>query len=246
MRNQAVHNSHRYRVRFALLLAIGLSAIPAQAGGVLAPHMAEYNIRISVVGGRLKTALSQTDNGYKAEHVIEPTGMSRLVAHGEITESSEFAVGPDGLQPIAYRSDDTLSRDKIHADIQFDWTSNRASGTVNGAAFEAELAGFSHDRISIQYQLMQDLLNDTPGEQYRMFEVDKQKVLNIHNVGSKTVKVPAGTFSAIGIQHQAANSSRVTTLWCVKELGYLPVIIEQHRKGKLRVKATLRNYTPAN
>jgi hypothetical protein len=77
-----------------------------------------------------------------------------------------------------------------------------------------------------------------------MFEVDKQKVLNIRTIESKLVKVPAGTFTAIGVQHQAENSSRVTTLWCVEELGYLPVVIEQHRKGKLRVRAVLRKYTP--
>jgi hypothetical protein len=37
-------------------------------------------------------------------------------------------------------------------------------------------------------------------------------------------------------------SSRVTTLWCVPELEYLPVIIEQHRKGKLNLRAVLASY----
>ncbi|MCH8137152.1 MAG: hypothetical protein IIB77_14350 [Proteobacteria bacterium] len=46
------------------------------------------------------------------------------------------------------------------------------------------------------------------------------------------------------MQHQAEGSSRTTTLWCVEELDYLPVIIEQHRKGKLRMRATLIRYTP--
>jgi hypothetical protein len=31
----------------------------------------------------------------------------------------------------------------------------------------------------------------------------------------------------------------------VEELGYLPVIIEQHRDGKLRVRAVLTSYEPA-
>lgn len=229
-----------------LLLSFAISTGSAHAAGRLTPHAAVYNVKISVLSGRLHTALTASNSGYLAEHVIAPTGMSRLVARGEISEISEFVGSPDGLQPIAYRSDDTLSRDKVHADIRFDWDSNRAIGTVNGEDFDAELAGLLHDRVSIQYQLMQDLLDDRPSEQYRMFEVDKQKVLNIRSVGTKTVKVPAGTFSAVGIQHQAANSSRVTTLWCVEELGYLPVIIEQHRNGKLRVRATLRSYAPAD
>jgi len=233
-----------YSVCLWVLLALGFSTGSAHAASQLTPHTAEYKVKISVVGGRLRTSLQASEAGYTAEHSIKATGSSRLFARGKISERSEFSSGSDGLQPIAYHTDDTLSRDKVKANIRFDWDSNQATGTVNGEDFEQELAGFSHDRVSIQYQLMHDLLNDQPSGQYRMFEVDKEKILNIRKIESRTVKVPAGTFDAIGIQHQAENSSRVTTLWCVEELGFLPVIIEQHRKGKLRVRATLRDYQP--
>ncbi len=246
MSNYPGNPSRHGWLRLLALLAACVAPALALADGELQPHTAEYGVKISVVSGRLRTTLRETEAGYTAEHQIKPTGMSRLVARGQIAEASDFAAGPDGLRPLAYRSHDTLSRDELEADVRFDWDSNRATGIVNGEDFEAELAGFSHDRISIQYQLMQDLLRQEPGEEYRMFEVDKQKVLNIRTLEPKTVEVPAGTFRAIGIQHQAENSSRVTTLWCVEELGFLPVVIEQHRKGKLRVRATLRNYTPAN
>lgn len=244
MSKQASSLSKQLQTWLTLALVLALSTGPAQAAVNLTPHSAEYNVKISVVGGRLRTSLKESEAGYIAEHRIAPTGMSKLIARGKISEISEFALGAEGLEPIAYRSNDTLSRDKVSADIRFEWDSNRAFGTVNGADFEQELAGFSHDRVSIQYQLMQDLLNENPSENYRMFEVDKQKVLNIRTVEARTIKVPAGTFRAIGIQHQAKNSSRVTTLWCAEELGYLPVMIEQHRKGKIRVRAKLRNYTP--
>ena len=226
------------------ILAIGLLSSPAHAAGKLTPHQAEYSVKISLVTGRLRTELTESESGYTAVHVIKATGMSRILAHGEISETSEFTSSDDGIKSVAYRSNDTLSRDKLRADVRFDWDLNKAAGTVNGEEFEAALDGFSHDRVSIQYQLMQDLLNEEASEKYRMFEIDKQKVLNIRTVESKLVKVPAGTFNAIGVQHQAENSSRVTTLWCVEDLGYPPVVIEQHRKGKLRVRAVLRNYTP--
>jgi hypothetical protein len=66
----------------------------------------------------------------------------------------------------------------------------------------------------------------------------------VRKIGVRKVDVPAGKFEVIGIQHQAEGSRRVTTLWCAEELDYLPVIIEQHRKGKLRVRATLNKYSP--
>lgn len=236
----------RHLVYFPYLVVFGLLVGPAQASGNLTPHIAEYNIKISVLSGRLNTQLKKTEAGYSAEHIVSPTGITRLVTRGKIAEISEFGEGPDGLYPIAYRSNDTISREKPSADIRFDWDAEEARGTVDGEDIEMDLKGLSHDRVSIQYELMYDLLNEGPSPKYRLFEVDDLRILNIRKIGTKQVKVPAGSFDAVGVQHQAENSSRVTTLWCVEELGYLPVIIEQHRDGKRRVRATLRNYTPTN
>jgi len=228
------------------LLAACVFASAAQAGGALTPHTAEYRIKISVVGGRLGTELKSTDSGYIARHFVEPTGLSRIVAHGDITEVSEFAAGDNGVYPISYQTNDTLAKDDPTADIQFDWNTFEASGTVNDEKFHADLDRLRQDRVSIQYALMHDLLNGQLRTQYELFEADKLKTLNVRSIGSRQIKVRAGTFTAVGIQHQAKNSSRVTTLWCAEELGYLPVVIEQHRKGKLRVRATLRRYTPSD
>lgn len=234
----------RYSVVALLFLSAVLFAMPASAEVTLTPHAAEYKVRISVVSGKLRTELKAIESGYAATHVIKPTGMSKLVARGAISESSRFENGSHGLVPFAYETNDTLSRDKVRASINFDWDTNEASGTVNEEEFLATLEGLSHDRISIQYALMHDLLNDASNASYRLFEVDKLKKIDVRSIGNKKVKVPAGTYEAVGIQHQAEGSSRVTTLWCVEELGFLPVIIEQHRKGKLKVRATLRAYTP--
>jgi len=89
-------------------------------------------------------------------------------------------------------------------------------------------------------------LNGVGEAQYTMFEIDRLRNVHVRNIGTKTVKVPAGEYIAVGIQHQSEGSKRVTTLWCAEELGYLPVIIEQHRQGTLKVRATLSTYEPAN
>ncbi len=230
----------------ALLVLAGCLSNAASASVPLTPHAAEYKVRISVVGGRLVTELSQTDAGYVAKHAIAATGLSRLVARGSVSEIAEFSAGASGVIPLTYRSDDTLDSDEVHARVRFDWDANEATGTLNDEPLVAALEGLTHDRISIQYALMHDLLNDRLDSEYQMFEVDELKKINVRTIGSKEVKVPAGRFTAIGIQHQASGSSRVMTLWCVEELGFLPVLIEQHRKGKLRVKAELRSYTPAS
>ena len=228
------------------LFAVALVLLPAAAAlaePVLTPHSAEYRVKISVLSGRLTTRLDATDTGYAAIHRIEPTGMARVVAGGTIEETSLFDATEDGVLPVHYLSHDTLSRDKTSANIAFDWRNNTLAGTVNDQPISGTLDDVVHDRVSIQYQLMHDLKNAGAHGTYTLFDIDELKTLNITLIGSREFTVPAGTFTAVGVQHQAEGSSRVTTLWCVPELDYLPIIIEQHRKGKLRLRATLSDYS---
>ncbi len=227
-----------------VLLLLALYAAPLQAESTLTPHAATYKVKISVLGGQLNTELRATPNGYAAVHEIKPTGISRMFLRGTIRETSRFDTTADGVRPREYESVDQLSRQKTNASISFDWESGEARGTVNGEEVVSVMDALAHDRVSIQYELMHDLLNGEPSPNYTMFEIDRLRPVNVSIVGKKTVTVPAGNFEVVGIQHQAEGSKRISTLWCAEELGFLPVIIEQHRKGKLRVRATLVEYTP--
>lgn len=227
----------------AVTLALVLCGTAA-AARPLTPHTAKYDVEISVLGGTLTTVMSAAGPGYMADSVIKPTGLSKLVAHGAIQESSYFVTDADGVRPRQYRSIDTLSTTDKYVSLDFDWREKRVTGTVNDEPFRADLDGPVHDRVSIQYQLMFDLLNGGASRQYLLLDGDELKQLHVKNIGTKNVKVPFGAFEAIGIQHSKENSSRVTTLWCVQELGYLPAIIEQHRDGKLQVRAVLTDYDP--
>jgi hypothetical protein len=226
----------------ALLLTI--ASLPVRADTELTPYTARYDIKISVLGGELDASLRRTATGFEAMQVIRATGLSRLLADGEISETSQFDTTPMGVMPRVYRSQDTLTKERIDATIRFDWEAGEARGIVNGEQLVTAIDGLAHDRVSIQYELMQDLLNDDPGDRYLMFEVDKLRPVDITFVGHKTVDVPAGRYDVIGVRHQAEGSKRATTLWCAEALGYLPVIIEQTRKGKLRVRAVLVEYVP--
>lgn len=231
----------RYVLLSALLtLCSGMS----QASGTLTPHVAEYRVKISVLGGKLQTRIEATDTGYYAQSSIEATGLSRMVANGSIRESSLMDVSDEGLRPQRFRSSDTLSKGGQEVDLSFDWNKLIIGGQIDGEEFRTGINGAVQDRVSLQYGLMLDLISGIEREGYALQDSERLKMLSISNVGTRMVKVPFGQFEAIGIQHQAENSSRITTLWCVEELGYLPVIIEQHRKGKRRMQALLTSYTP--
>ncbi len=225
-----------------LILGLVLPVLPALAGPRLTPHVAEYDVSISVLGGKLNTQFETTEHGYFAESVIEATGMSRLLAGGSIREKSWFSERDGKILPIQYRSADTISRDHDIVDLDFDWNTQEVTGLINGQDFQAVLDSEVHDRVSLQYGLMYDMLNGGEKDKYLLQDADELKALSISNVGTKMLKVPYGKFEAIGIRHQREGSSRMTTLWVVEELGYLPVVIEQHRKGKLRLRAVLEKY----
>ena len=227
------------------VLVAGLSLLLAsQALAVeLTPHRAEYKVRISVVSGQLNTELRATETGYVATHVVKPTGVSRVITNGQMEVSSEFTTAADGLRPVSYHAIDTIGDDP-EAHITFDWQTNQARGTVGDEDVVLQLDGLSHDAVSIQYDLMYNLMNDKPNATYVLFDVDKMRIANVRNVGEKTVKTKAGNFDVVGIEHQKEGSSRKTILWCAPKLDYLPVVIEQQRKGKVTFRASLTEYVP--
>ena len=81
-----------------LLAVMTLWLGEAQAAGVLAPHTAQYKVKISVVSGRLSTELRATKDGYVATHVIKATGLSGLFFGGTMDVTSEFASASDGVE----------------------------------------------------------------------------------------------------------------------------------------------------
>lgn len=233
-------------MKLTSLLALLVAFLPAMAladtDNSLVPHKAEYKVKISLVSGRLNTELRAVDEGFVARHVIKPTGLSKLITRGTMDLTSVFNGVCGGIRPVSFKSIDTI-RKKPDVDLRFDWDTNQASGTIGDEDVMIQLEGISHDNVSLQYELMQDLINGNTSSQYTIFDADKMRIANVKKIGTKRIKTKAGTFDALGIQHQKEGSSRVTTFWTVEELGFLPVIMEQHRKGKLNFRATLVKYT---
>jgi hypothetical protein len=192
----------------------------------------------------MMTEFRRTDSGYSAKSTIEPAGLMNIFLNGYIEESSWFSVSEKGFVPNRYRSIDTITKDQKEMNFQFDWDRHEVSGTIGDTHYDIPLEGMALDRVTIQYELMHELLNGSLSDNYTMLNEEELRPIFVSNIGKKSVKVPFGKYEAVGIQHRNEDASRVSTLWCVEELGYLPVIIEQHRDGKLRVRAVLTEYTP--
>ena len=229
----------------AAVMAVMLLGRAASANPSLVAHEATYKIKISLLGGTLRTVVAESKNGFTATSVISPTGFANILLNGSIEESATFSVGSNGLRPEVYRSADTLSKTDKFMDFTFDWDENAVTANINDEPYVFALDGSVRDRVSIQYELMYNLANNISNSHYVLLDGDRLKQIQITTIGKKTIKTPFGSFEAVGIQHQAKDSTRISTLWCAEELGFLPVLIEQHRKGKRRVRAILTSYVPS-
>lgn len=223
-----------------------LAAAHSFAQAELTPHAADYKVRISILSGQLTTRLVPSDVGYEATYLVEPRGLASIIANGTIEATSNFVDSERGFLPTHHVTADSISSDKIQADLAFDWAIDAASGLVtgkiNGETVEQTLDGIVHDFVTLQYEIARDLKNDSIKDSYVLFEPDELKTLQIERIGENRVKVPYGRFDVIGVRHQREGSSRTTTFWFAPELDYLPVVIERHRKGKTLMRAELRGY----
>lgn len=207
------------------------------------PHFAEYKVKISILRGHMSTRLEWDEGKYIVSSNVRPTGIARLVARGSIQEQSLFTIVAGRVRPIMQRSADTLSTHGQNAEMYFDWSANEVVGTADGETFTTALSAGAVDRTSLQYALMVDLLNERLQSEYVLQELDGVKVLTVTRRETKTVKVPYGKLEVVGITHISGSSSRSTTLWCAPSLGFLPVIIEQYRDGKLKGRVVLAEYS---
>ncbi len=246
---------HRWPYRWANRW-VGLIAIMALSAGFataaeLEPHRAFYDVRIKVFKGSMVTELQAADGAaYTGTSEITPRGFARLASKGTIENQSLFRLTDSGVQPLAFQGSDTISKRKKHANLNFDWDSLRLTGTASQkksgkrieTAVDAPMENGLHDAISLQYALMHDLQQDDLKDRYTLADGDQLKTINITRLETTSLRVPYGEFNVVPVQHQVEGSSRVTTFWFARELNFLPVKIEQHRKGKRLMKAELGDY----
>lgn len=227
------------------LIALTLALTHSAAAQSLTRFEAEYRVKMKGLRGEMRMSLQDSEAGLVANSQLQPRGLASLLVNGQVRESAWISIEEDRVVPRRYSMHDTIARDEERAEMQFDWDAGEAHGEDAEGEFTHPINHTSYDRTSIQYALMLDLLHGRSAAEYTMLDGSDFKELTIRHLGDSVVRVPLGEFNVRKVEHQADNSSRVTTLYCARELGYLPVKIEQHKDGKLIVRAELRAYQPA-
>lgn len=226
----------------SVFLTLVLCVCFAQAFGEelsIKPYTAEYRISAGILRGTLVTTVVEGENGFDAMSVIKAKGGLGKFARNSITEHAQFTVENGQIRPVRFSSVDGLSNRPKELDFLFDREAGIVSGTVNDTHYEYPLDDDLYDRVTILYSLISDIQNGRNETDYRLMDGKKIKALTIQHLPSNRVTTPYGQFDVVGIEHDDVRKERRTVMWFAAELDYMPVVIEQYRKGKLLARALL-------
>ncbi len=229
-----------------LTLALGLPGTSLAApDAALTPFSAEYSVRYASfkVGDsrfELKRGSSPTD--WIFESRADATGLARLFASGALVQTSWMKVDGTNVRPQRFSFNDGMQKSDEDISLDFDWAAGRVSGTAKGKPVDAATTAGLQDPGSIQIATMLALLSGRQPGAIPMIDGAKIKVYDYILVRRERLDTPAGSFDTVVYTSQGRGSQRIATMWLAPELDFMPVQLEQHRKGKRTFGMYLKKY----
>jgi hypothetical protein len=204
------------------------------------PFTAVYQLEWhGITAGYSTVTLSQPTPGtYLYSSVNRARGIVRLVFPDAITEKSTFRMKEGHVEPLTYQEQNP-GKDR-NVSLAFDWVAGRAKGDAMGKSVDAPLAPGTQDPLSVQVELMRDLLAGQAPAHFLLFDHDQAKQYQYTREGTQSVETPLGRFDTVIYRSDRPDSDRVMRLWLAPSLGYLPVQAVRRRKGKVEFELHIR------
>lgn len=205
------------------------------------PFSAEYTLKKGGLSlGNAKFTLRETSPGtwhYKSS--LKPTGLARMFTSDAFSEETYVLQQADGtLVPQGYSYTRTGNEPET-ASVNYDWDSHTAYFTRNGKGQQLTLTPEHQDRYSLVLSLMQAIATGADNMSYQV--IDKSmKSRGYRRDITEVTRTGLGDKQSIRVI-QSGNSKRQIHYWLSPELNYLPVRIEQFRKGKSQLKMVLQS-----
>jgi hypothetical protein len=201
---------------------------------------ARYEARVMVVSGAVLWRLRVLENGESEfQATVHAGGFWQNFFPGSLDETSRFEVVDGRPRPVAYRSHNGFGSKEKDGEYRMDWVRNVVTGRYRDQDVRLPLEPGTVDRALVQVALMYDLAREvrTPG--YALVDRDKITRVQVAYGPTETVEVPAGRFEALRVTRRSDDGNDETRLWCAPALRYLPVQVEQYKKGSRQFLARL-------
>ena len=234
LRRRYVMNCDARPLAALLLLSVAASTLAAPVREL--PERFEATFLLEAAGtkvARTRWSLAPGAGGtYVSTSRTEPIGVFSLIRDDTRVERSEWTYEGDWLQPLTYRYERT-GRKAREIDIEFDWKTNIARHDSPGAVWRLPVPHGTLDKFNYILALMRDLSRGERHVEYAIADGGRLRRYVLTNVGEERIETALGTFDTTVIRRKRENSKRLTTFWCAKELGFLPVkIVHVERDGK--------------
>lgn len=219
-------------------MAAGIAQTPALGAtgkdSALSPFVAEYKLSKGFLPlGQARFTLYATGNHcYRYHYRAEATGVVGIFRNDIITETSDFCVVNGQFRSQSDRFVHTGDGKDDNFALRFDWQNMTVS---DGHGHTRKLPPHAMDRQTMQLWLRQKLADAGTHLPSRAFPVtivdqDHTTTYQVKLESRKQVTVGAGTFDTVVLDRVDAKDKRVR-FWLAPKLAYLPVKVEQSKKG---------------
>ena len=227
-----------YRMIYQAVL-LGLFCFCVQAeDNQPTPFEADYIIRVKGTKiARMTRHFSRLESGmYQYRSETRTMGLISLFRKDLIIETSNWHLDDQKLVPIDYYYDHSGGNRDRRVSINFDWENSRITNSIDGSSWKMPTTPDILDKLLYQLALMYDLQAGKRSFNYTVADGGKTKVYNFEIIGEEIVATPLGDLNTIKLERHKPNSRRKSTLWCAKDLEYLPIKVENIEKdGKVTV-----------
>lgn len=215
----------------------------------LLPFEVVYDVGNNLISaGSANLSLKREGDEWVYSLTTRPKGVFKLTGKGKIQETSIFTVvksADDNMRVLpkrySYRQDE---EDKRSVDAWFNWDNNELTYKRRGEERTESFSDPILDRLSVTLTVMNELKH-RPFEEAKLtvFDTGRIKEVSFVNEGQETLNTQIGEMETIRVRSENVGSSRHTVTWFAPELDYVPVKIEQHKRGDLVARLTLVKLT---
>lgn len=228
-------NRLRRTVAIALAGVLSLLAAPVSANGLPQP-LAPFNAVYQVTDGTSRLgeaifALEHKGGDWRYYSQVKPQGLYALLI-GTVEDEAWLETHTDGLRPLRFVHDQDGDDDDLR--IDFNWAAGEARVEREGKRHRVPLQPGTHDQFSAILAVMQAFANGR--DRLEMSSIDDDGELEplvFVRTREVTIETPMGRYDTVHVRRVRKNNKRETETWLAPSLGWIPVRIEQHKRGDL-------------
>lgn len=215
-------NSHVKKILLVLSLLI-VSVSPSIAGLLETGFEATYDVLYNefYLGTAVRTLEPQGNQRWIYHSHTSPKGIASAFVSDIIDETSAIRKYNNRFQPTQYDyRQHGGKKDKVFQ-LKFDWESKQLSNTYTKKTYP--LSADTHDLLSFQIQLMQDMQAGKTSISYIIADKKRVDSYSLKLTETEDVETPMKTFSAVKLVSNKIRDKMQFIIWCAPELGYLPI-----------------------